>query len=72
MGFKSNRELEGTKIGTRVRLTRDVDVLSGRFEQGTIMTVTGHGDRGLDLVDDQGNRLIETGILDKFYTVIGE
>lgn len=70
MAFKSNAELEGRVTGTRVRLRQNVSVLGGVFERGTEMTVIGEGPRGLDLVDDHGNHLLETSILGDFYEVI--
>jgi uncharacterized Zn ribbon protein len=54
-------------VGDRVVLTRDMRVLSGVFESGTEMTVTGYGDRGYDFVDCQGNQLLETGLVSNFY-----
>lgn len=55
------------KSGDRVVLTKDIEVLSGVFEKGTEMTVTGHGSRGYDFVDDEGNQLLETGLESDFY-----
>lgn len=65
MAFVSNRD---KIVGKRVVLTRDVEVVHGTFERGTEMTVTEDGPRGLDMVDDQGNYLRETGLMgDSFY-----
>lgn len=52
-----------TLIGKRVILLLDVEVLSGTFEKGTEMTITGCTERGYDLIDDEGNKLLETGIM---------
>ena len=37
--------------------------MAGTFTAGTEMTITGHSQRGLDLVDDKGNKLLETGMM---------
>lgn len=42
--FKSNRELEGTTIGSKIRLLQDVDVLKGRFMSGSILEIIGDPD----------------------------
>lgn len=47
------------KIGTRVRLITDVRVLGGVFEKGTELTIIDENPRGYDLVDDEGNNLLE-------------
>lgn len=44
MAFVSNRELEGTSIGSRIKLNHDVDVLKGRFLAGSILEVIGDPD----------------------------
>lgn len=50
----------GPKVGDRVVLTRDVEVLKGTFKRGTRMTITSLGTyRGPDMVDDEGNALGE-------------
>lgn len=50
------------KVGDRVRLTRDVDVIMGTFTKGHEFTVTFIGERGPDLIDDDGNSLTEMGL----------
>lgn len=71
MTFIKRSTIEGTAIGSRIRLTSDVEVIAGVFTAGTELTVTGHTERGLDLVDDEGNRLTEFGRLGgSRYTVI--
>lgn len=67
MAFIPRAELEHRAPGQWVRLTRDVDVVAGRFQRGTRMKIVRDSDRGLDLVDEEGNSLIETGILGDFY-----
>ena len=42
--FISNRELEGTSIGSRIKLNEDVRVLKGLFKAGSILRVTGDPD----------------------------
>lgn len=63
MAFKQN----GLSIGDIVILTKDMKVLSGTFEKGTRMEVIGHGERGYDFKDEEGNRLLETGLCENFY-----
>lgn len=46
-------------VGSTVVLTKDVRVLKGTFQAGTVMTVTGLSNRGLDMVDGEGNILLE-------------
>ena len=49
------------KIGERVITTRKLSNCAGYMERGTEVTITDIGDRGYDLVDDEGNRIIECG-----------
>jgi len=66
MAFKSSNP-----IGRRVRLKIPVTVMAGTFESGTPMTITDSGPMGLNLIDDHGNRLLDTGIMgDRFYEFI--
>ena len=60
MAFVSNRD---PYLNRRVRLKIPVQVMAGTFQAGTEMTITGMSQRGLDLVDDKGNQLLETGML---------
>lgn len=54
---------QAARVGDRVRITRSVNVLAGTFTTGSEFTVTRIGVRGLDLVDENGERLLETGFL---------
>lgn len=44
MGFRSNREIEGTAVGSKVQLTAPVRVLKGEFTEGSILEVIGEPD----------------------------
>ena len=59
MAFIPREVEEGTAIGSRIRINHDVRVMKGTFTGGTEFTVIGKGPRGLDLIDDQGNQLLE-------------
>jgi hypothetical protein len=49
------------EIGARVRLLEDVVMSNITYIKGHEFTITGEDDiRGLDLEDDEGNRLYET------------
>ncbi len=49
------------KIGDRVRLNEDQDMPGYmKFNKGHEFTIYGSSYRGLDLVDDDGNKLDET------------
>ena len=54
----------GYPNGTKFRLNKDVSVLGGKFLKGSIMTVIGHSYRGYDFEDENGKRLLETGLMD--------
>lgn len=59
MPFIPREQLEHRAKGLWVRLTRDVDVMAGRFTKGTVMKIIDSGPRGLDLQDQDGNKLLE-------------
>ena len=46
-------------IGVKVKLVRDVQVAKGTFTKGHVMKITGFTERGYDLVDSDGNDLLE-------------
>ena len=50
-----------SKIGTQVQLLEDVSTCSGTFTKGHILTITGETERGYDLEDADGNRILEAG-----------
>lgn len=53
MAFISNRQLEGTTIGSKLKLDADVSVLKGLFKAGSIVEVIGNPDeRGEFLCKD--------------------
>lgn len=51
------------KEGDRVRLTRDVTVISGTYTKGHELECIGLGERGYNFQDDQRNQLLETGLI---------
>lgn len=40
---------------------RVVESMGGYFEKGTVVEIVGVSDRGYDLQDEYGNRIIQTG-----------
>lgn len=58
MAFVKNYSV---KIGDTVQTTVIHKSSAGYFEIGTIVTVIGIGDRGYDIQDKDGNRIIEIG-----------
>ena len=54
----------GFEIGDRVRLTRDCEVIKGTFTTGHEFKIVGVTERGYDLIDDNGEELIEIGFLE--------
>lgn len=63
---------KGIKVGDRVRLVQDVEVGKGTFTKGHEFTVVSIGWRGPDLMDDDGNELIETGLHTHVMEKVGE
>ena len=55
MSFRSNREIEGTSVGSRLKLTAPVSVLKGEFGRGSILRIIGEPDaRGeFECVDEE-------------------
>lgn len=50
------------KVGDWVYTTRTVSsCYAGHFEKGTRVRIIGVSERGYDLADEYGNRVIETG-----------
>lgn len=58
MSFVKN---DSIKIGDKVTTTIEHTSLSGHMEIGTEVTVTGISYRGYDIMDNDGNRIIEIG-----------
>lgn len=55
---KNNNSVE---VGEWAITIRKVDSCAGYFEKGTRVKVIGVSERGYDLMDEHGNRVIETG-----------
>ena len=51
----------GFEKGDRVVLTEDISSLEGTMKAGSIVTITGIGERGYDIQDNEGNRVTECG-----------
>ena len=51
----------GYDIGDKVVTAYQVGSLAGYFEKGTEVRIVGVSERGYDLMDEYGNRVIETG-----------
>ena len=49
------------KIGDTVKTTVKHSNLVGYFEEGTIVKVIGITDRGYDIEDEEGNKILEIG-----------
>lgn len=60
MTFISVAESENL-VGKQVVLLEDVETLAGIFTKGHEMTITGTSVRGWDLIDKEGNRILEAG-----------
>lgn len=59
MAYIANRI--GFGLGQIVVTARRVESLAGYFEEGTKVEIIGISERGYDLQDEYGNRIIETG-----------
>jgi hypothetical protein len=59
MSIKTN----SIQIGSRVRINEEVQLFSKIFPKGHEFTVFYSGPRGWDLIDDEGNKLLETGLM---------
>lgn len=58
MAFVKNDDI---KIGDTVKTTKVFSSFAGKFEKGSIVKVVGISDRGYDIEDEYGNRVIEIG-----------
>lgn len=58
MGFVTTPKI---KIGTKIKLTRNVSSMAGIMMKDTIVTVTNISTRGYDIVDDEGHNIRECG-----------
>lgn len=59
MGFIKNKN--GYEIGERTKTTVIHGSFAGYFEIGSEVTVIGISDRGYDIKDDEGNKVLEIG-----------
>lgn len=58
MAFVKN---DSIKIGDTVKTTKVFSSFAGKFEKCSIVKVVGISDRGYDIEDEYGNRIIEIG-----------
>ena len=58
MAFVKNNDI---KIGDTVKTTKVFSSFAGKFEKGSIVKVVSIGERGYDIEDKYGNRVIEIG-----------
>lgn len=58
MAFIRNNDI---KIGDTVKTTKVFSSFVGKFEKGSIVTVVGISERGYDIEDEYGNKVIEIG-----------
>ena len=58
------------EIGDKIILKEDVSTMAGTFSEGSELKITGFSDRGMDLVDGDGNKIIEFGRLNEQYELI--
>ncbi len=49
------------KIGDKVKTTIKLEMFGGYLEKGSIVTIIGKSNRGYDIIDNEGNELIECG-----------
>lgn len=49
------------QVGDKVKLTREVETISGKFSEGTIVTITHKSQKGYDFEDAEGNIACEVG-----------
>ncbi len=59
-------------IGERVYITEEVNLFNKIYRAGHQFTITGSSYRGLDLEDDDGNRMSETLSIDNIIRPISE
>lgn len=55
------KEANGYKVGDTVTLKRDHESLSGVFEAGTVVQITGQGAYGYSIKDEFGNEMYDCG-----------
>jgi hypothetical protein len=68
MAIKTNT----IQIGSRVRINSDVKLFGRTFTKGHEFTVFDSGPRGWDLIDDEGNKLLETGLMNDKIELVEE
>lgn len=55
--------IPNTVVAKKVRLLRERSTLAGKFTAGHEFTVESVGARGMDLIDADGNRMMECGLM---------
>lgn len=56
--IKANNQFD---IGTKIRLSRNIESMSGTLLKGTLVTITGKTPRGYNIEDSEGHRMYECG-----------
>jgi hypothetical protein len=51
------------RVGDRIELSEPLEMFYGTFTVGHRFTVFGYGQRGADIVDDEGRRVLECGLI---------
>ena len=65
--------MKNIKMGSRVRLLERIEMTNITYEIGHEFTVFDCGERGWDLIDDNGNKLYETRFVKmEYYNLIEE
>jgi len=65
--------MKNIKMGSRVRLLERIEMTNITYEIGHEFTVFDSGERGWDLIDDNGNKLYETRFVKmEYYNLIEE
>lgn len=59
-------------IGERVYITEEVGIFGKIYQAGHQFTITGSSYRGLDLEDDNGNKIAETLLINNIIRPISE
>ena len=64
MAYKANYNATKSNcnlLGRTIKLKKELRSCAGTFEKGSIVTVMGCGERGYEIEDAEGNRMIEVG-----------
>jgi len=57
------------RVGDKVRLTRDVEVVVGTFYKDSEFTINSFGSRGPNLVDEDGEDLLECAFITPYLQI---